>query len=181
MYLFLDFIIAIMSLYYLSDIASEYGSDTSTAIPISAALLYSILNIAKRLKEWNDELLGSSDYYNNKERHSSYNTYRQVDYYYPQKPKTYEKKVLHYPSVSEVKNKIAKLEKKKSFRIKRKICSFFGYDITAKYHKPYYKKEVIVVADDSAYQPKYVNKNEIEEYNDVINSLSRSCEITVNL
>jgi len=166
MFLFLSFVVAVISLYYLGVMASTYGSDTTYLMPLVALLIYSITNIIRELKNTTEWLLGDEPDYNSysyrNDRNnvrtyadsvcsSSYNRSTTTDYVYrPTKPnertenfvqdkkvnKDDEKFLIHYPSRSEAREKIKELEKSRWFRIKRSFAGFFGVDITEKYYKP---------------------------------------------
>lgn len=208
MYLFLHFVVAIVSIYFLGYMCNTHGTDTTLATPVAIMLLYSLLNVCVGVKKWNDKLL-ADDWYRSTPSRNSYNSasynkggssnsyeynYDNISYKpketveYFSKPKvktrTYEKQMTHYPSNKEIKEKIANLEKSRWFRIKRSLCNFIGNDITAKYYKPYTVIEKVVepIEDYSAYQPQpgCWQKKEMEEYNEVAKQLSRSCEFVID-
>ena len=164
MFLFLSFIVAVISLYYLGTMASTYNADTTYLMPLVALLIYSVTNIIRELKRTTEWLLGDEpDYhtyghaggrsdvisYSNYAYNSS--SYNNADYrYYPSKHnenvenfvqdkkvnKDNEKVLIHYPSRSEAREKIKELEKSRWFRIRRSFAAFWGIDITEKYYKP---------------------------------------------
>ena len=164
MFLFLSFMVAVISLYYLGIMASTYNADTTYLMPLVALLIYSVTNIIRELKRTTEWLLGDEpdchayghaggrsdviSYSNYAYNSSSYNS---ADCrYYPSKHnenvenfvqdkkvnKDNEKVLVHYPSRQEVREKIKMLEKSRWFRIHRSIGNFLGYDITLKYYKP---------------------------------------------
>lgn len=99
-----------------------------------------------------------------------------------------EKELTHYPSNSEVREKIKELEKSRWFKFKRGFASFFGIDITEQYKKPYKvneKSKVVPInnkEDHSRFLPPVTwrEKQEMEEYNAVAKLMcGRSCEISL--
>lgn len=100
-----------------------------------------------------------------------------------------EKELVHYPSHSEVRQKIAELEKSRWFRIERSFAGFFGIDITEKYYRPTKTKAIGTVKpipinkeDNSRYMPNnsYIIEREMKEYNEIVKYVGRSCEIAIN-
>ncbi len=91
--------------------------------------------------------------------------------------------VYHYPSNKEVREKIAELEKSRWWRIKRKLYSIVGVDITYKLYKPGYKRletsaKVDSKEDHSRFMPSARTWNpDADEYNKVAKLLARSCDI----
>lgn len=175
MYLFISFVLALMSLYYIGRMADTYDADTTYLTPLLALLIYSIISIIREIKK--DDWLYYDDGY--------YNTTNRYDYggLYSQPIET-----THYPSNKEVREKINKLEKSCWFRFRRGFAAFFGIDITAKYYKPYKtssKCKVIPINgnkdDYSRFAPKNDrwNSREATEYNEVAKLMGkRSCEIS---
>ena len=129
----------------------------------------------------NDDWLGKSC--------SVTKSYEKTEYFTPdvKKKADEEKELVHYPSHSEIRVKIAELEKSRWFRIKRSLASFIGFDITAKYYRPTKTKRAGTVKpinkeDNSRYMPtnNYIVEREMKEYNEIVKYVGRSCEIAIN-
>ena len=116
--------------------------------------------------------------------------YEKTEYFAPDIKKKNDddvKELVHYPSRSEVRKKIAELEKSRWFRIKRALAGFAGFDITEKYYKPTKTKSAGTVKpinkeDNSRYMPNntYIIEREMKEYNEIVKYVGRSCEIAIN-
>ena len=156
MFLFLSFVVALISLYYLGVMVDTYNADTTYLTPLVALLIYSILTIIRECKKkpsnWLiDDDYGYDDSYGyNRYQHNSSNQGRSTivtkanentEYFTPdvKEKKNNEKELIHYPSNKEVREKIKQLENSRWFRIKRSIASVFAIDITAKYYEEYRK------------------------------------------
>lgn len=209
MFLFLSFLMALIALYTLGDMATSYYAPSGSASTAATALLiFSIVCIIKELKTEDDE------YFNNSWRNTNYgnsssNSYRNCNYgnYNTQSYQGYKQNetieffeidkkdnkeenierplVLHYPSQKEARDKISELSKSKLWVMKRSFCSIVGYDITKKYYEPHYVKDEVAVKgnkeDHSRFMPnannQWYRERENNEYNLVVKSLGRSCDI----
>lgn len=205
MFLLLSFIVAIMSLYYIGVIIDTPNADTTFITPLVIMLIYSVLSMVREARKlnWFDD---DNEYYHNPNygyyndipsngyhnaRSSSYSggynsrTNINVETFTPDRRSKADdtKELVHYPSRSEVRDKIKSLEKSRWFRLKRSVASFFGIDITEKYYeaykKPYNSNQRCKVEDNTRYMPKntWYNQRETEEYNEVTKLMGRSCEI----
>jgi len=220
MFLFISFVTAIISLYYLGVMADSYNEDTTYLTPIVILLIFSILSIVRELKKnslsWiaydDDDYYRGNAYTNNKGVKQNniriYNTgshicnsSEKVEYFLPnKKEKSIDKNIkIHYPSSSEVREKVKELEKSRWFRFKKGFASIFAIDITAKYYKEFKKPykisrngKIIPIDNkksDSRFAPpnsdgkstqQCVYNKEKEEYNAVTKLMgNRSCEITL--
>ena len=202
MYLFLSFIVAIMSLYFLCEMATSpyyYTQDATSAVVL---LIYSVVTIIKELHKEDDYIPYDSGYHTNTRNYST--SSRHLNNYFDDSPYEYgwyddkksikkedvevftpdkkeEKKeerpkVLHYPSKKEAREKIAKLEKNPLWIIKRNLCYAIGIDITEKYYKPHYVTEEAVVKkakeDHSRFMP---NGNFVSNYeNEAYNNIAKT-------
>ena len=208
MYLFLSFMVALISLYYLGVMADSRSADTTYFTPLMGLLFYSIISIVRELREnpvswlagnyYGDDYgysRGTQSYFNRySSNNSTYNGRREVaektEYFVQDKKveKDDTKELVHYPSNSEVREKIKELNKSWWFRRKKAFAKMFSIDIEAGYAKKFkqpvkYKVKPIKKEDHTRYMPKeypnstFVNGGENKEYNDVAKFVGRSCEI----
>lgn len=120
--------------------------------------MYSLLMIVSRNKEEEED-----------DNYHSYAPYDYYDgYYNAYKPKERYQEVMHYPSQSEIRKKLANLEKSRWFRFKRSVANVFGIDITSKYSRPRKIRKKIPI-----YAPSY-QKDDSVEYNNVAKLFKRS-------
>ena len=218
MYLFLSFVVALISLYYLGVMVDSYNPDTTYLTPLVGLLIYSILSIVRELKKeplswlsYGDDYdtyqyRGGGSYHTTDNHNQWLDTYgsrtnkvnEKTEYFAPSKKEKSndDKELVHYPSNSEVREKIKELEKSRWFRLKRSICGVFAYDITDKYYEEYKKPykvnrrgKVVSAAsnnskeDHSRFQPtnNWFAEKEREEYNAVTKLMGRrSCEIALS-
>ena len=166
MYLFLSFIVALISLYYLGELSAGINNDATA--PIITLFIYSIVTIIKEVKR-DDSYIYGDDVYHGSNR-GWYNDIYDDDYYTGRSyntnwgknhnvnsiknesvevfvPDNKDKKkvddrplVYHYPSQKEVREKVAELEKSKWWRIKRTLYSLIAIDITEDLKQPSYKR-----------------------------------------
>ena len=166
MFLFLSFVVALVSLYYLGVMVDSYNTDTTYLTPLVALLIYSVLTIVRELKKepiswlsYEDDFsshpygdIRSSDYsYGEKtDNHNQWlDTYgsrnskinEKTEYFAPTKKekKDDEKMLVHYPSSQDVREKMKELEKSRWFRFRRMLGNIFAYDITTKYYEEFKK------------------------------------------
>ena len=186
MFLFLSFIVAIVALFMLSDIASShyYYSEQNFSAAI-VLLIYSLVCIIKEIKENTSSFFDDDDFTNNS-RMNSYNQKYNHNYYYddivdshndwfnkygsrnvetfaPDKKEeknTERPKVLHYPSNKEVRDKISDLEQNRWWKIKRGFCSFWGIDITESFYEPTYIEEEVAVKAKKENHSRYMPGND---------------------
>jgi hypothetical protein len=217
MFAFLSFVVALLSLYYLGIMVDSYNPDTTYLTPLVILLIYSVLAMIRELKKEPISWLGDYepyDYYG-ENRYSTSHQYRSqnnrsysnnewmekygsrqnrtdenTEYFTVEEKKKQnnEKELTHYPSNSEVREKIKELEKSRWFRFKRGFTSFFGIDITEEYRKPYKvstKGKVVPINNKEDYN-RFTPKNdwklerEFAEYNAVAKLMNgRSCEISL--
>lgn len=183
MYLFISFVVALISLYYIGVMVDTYNADTTYLTPLIILLIYSILSIIRQIREnplsW---LIDDDYYYDSSSYNNGYNT------------KTIE--IVHYPTNNEVRERMKELEKSYWFKIKKNIASIFAIDITKKYYekykKPYKINNKCKVANinssnsNNNYSPyappsNWWDKKEMEEYNQVAKHMKkRSCEISID-
>jgi hypothetical protein len=209
MYLFLSFVVALISLYYLGELSAGINNDATA--PIITLFIYSIVTIIKEVKR-EDSYIYGDDVYHGSNR-GWYNDIYDDDYYTGRSynvnwgknhnvsstknenvevfaPDEKDKKkvdnrplVYYHPSQKEIKEKIAELEKSRWWRIKRKLYSIIGVDITSKLRQPGYKRlettpKVASKEDHSRFMPNNITWNrDSEEYNKVAKLLTRSCDI----
>ena len=175
MYLFLSFVVALISLYYLGVMVDTYNADTTYLTPLVALLIYSVLSIVRELKKDSSSWFAYDDDYHPTYRNTGANTYNQqthnqwnnsytprvnekTEYFTPTKreKKEDDKLIVHYPSSKEVREKVKELEKSRWFRFKKAVGNFFGHDITQKYYdefkKPYKinrKGKVVTISNEN--------------------------------
>ena len=139
MFLFLSFVVALVSLYYLGVMVDSYNPDTTYLTPLVALLIYSVLTIVRELKKEPISWL-ADDYYNDNRQYSNVGNNRyssqtdnhnqwldtygsryskaneKTEYFTPTKKekKGDEKMLVHYPSNQEVREKIKELENQKN-------------------------------------------------------------------
>jgi len=186
MYIFLSFIIALVSLYYIAVMCSGYNTDTTSLTPAVILLIYSIWSIIRDVKK-EDDAFYNNTWYNNRNNEDyytgrGYNTNRNynsqsttyggsyssirenvnTEYFTPDRKveKSNEKELTHYPTRSEVRAKIKELEKSRWFRFKRSVASIFAIDITEKYYEKY--KTPYKVSKNSVVTP--INKEDNSRY-----------------
>lgn len=187
MFLFLSFIVAIVALFILSDMASShyYYSEQNFSAAI-VLLIYSLVCIIKGIKESTSSFFDDDDYFTNNSRMNSYNQKYNHNYYYddivdshndwfnkygsrnvetfaPDKKEeknTERPKVLHYPSNKEVRDKISDLEQNRWWKIKRGFCSFWGIDITESFYEPTYIEEEVAVKAKKENHSRYMPGND---------------------
>ena len=158
MYLFLSFVVALISLYYLGVMVDSYNPDTTYLTPLVSLLIYSVLSIIRNVrKEPISWLNYDDDYstyrdtncqqYNNSRWDYQYgkkctpNPTEKTEYFLPDKKEKEEddNKIVYYPSRSDVREKIKELEKSRWFRIKRGLYSLVFIDLTERYRKEFKK------------------------------------------
>lgn len=165
MYLFLSFVVALISLYYLGVMVDTYNPDTTYLTPLVALLIYSILSIIRSLRKESISWLTYEDDYGtynggNRTYNNSSNQYNYAkwDYQYGSKytPKSVNEKteyftpdkkeknednnqIVYYPSRRDVREKIKELEKSRWFRIKRNLYSLVFIDLTERYREEFKK------------------------------------------
>ena len=186
MFLFLSFIVAIVALFILSDMASShyYYSEQNFSAAI-VLLIYSLVCIIKGIRESASSFFDDDDYFTNNSRMNSYsqkynhNYYgdivdnrndwldkygsRNIETFAPDKKEeknTERPKVLHYPSNKEIRDKISDLEKSRWWRIKRGFCSFFAIDITESFYEPTYIEEEVAVKAKKENHSRYMPGND---------------------
>jgi len=166
MFLFLSFVVALISLYYLGVMVDSYSPDTTYLTPLVALLIYSVLTIVRELKKepiswlsyeddfsshtYNDIRNSGHTYREKTDNHNKWlddygsRTYRsteKTEYFTPTKKEKKEeyKTIVHYPSNQEVREKMKELEKSHWFRFKRMLGNVFAYDISTKYYEEFKK------------------------------------------
>ena len=199
MFLFLSFVVAIVSIFLLGDIVTcPNNSSEPNATGVIILLVYSLVCIIKDLKDKDDYLFddyrpynhnyngfnNTFDYNNCSNNYGNNYLQRNVEVFAPDEKKEKKNKerpkVLHYPSNREVREKITELEKDWKWRVKRDVLSVFGVDITESFHKPSYEEEkasVKAVNENARYMPGTYNWAKNEEYNNVAKYVGRCCDI----
>lgn len=224
MYLFLSFVVALISLYYLGVMADSISADTTYLTPLMGLLFYSIISIVRELREnpvswlagdyydddygyrrdtqsYSNHYSSNNSTYNRREnandwfdKYGSREVTEKTEYFVQDKKVERDdtQELVHYPSNSEVREKIKELNKSWWFRRKKALANIFAIDIEAKYveifkqpvkYKQNCKVKPIRKEDHTRYMPKeYPNStlvigSENKEYNDVVKFVGRSCEI----
>lgn len=199
MFLFLSFLMAIIALYTLGDMATSYYAPSGSASAASVALLiFSIVCIIKELKAEDDEYFnngwrntnygntnnkgynnyGYGNYNYGNYSTQSYQGYKQnetVEFFEPDKKGNKEEKedrplVLHYPSQKEARDKISELSKSKLWVMKRSLCSIIGHDITKKYYEPRYVKDEVAVKGNKEDHSRFMPNTNNQWYRERENS-----------
>ena len=200
MFLFLSFVIAIVSIFLLGDIVTcPNNSSEPNATGVIILLVYSLVCIIRDLKDKDDYLFddyrpynyngfnNTFDYNNCNNNYGNNYLQRNVEVFAPDEKKEKKNKerpkVLHYPSNREVREKITELEKDWKWRVKRDALSVFGVDITESFHKPSYVEEKVSVKktinENARYMPgnNWIETRENKEYNNVAKYVGRCCDI----
>jgi hypothetical protein len=208
MYLFLSFVLALASLYYLGVMADSPTADTTYLTPLMGLLIYSIITIVRELRKdpvswlagdyYDDECYYhrntqsySNRYSSNSNTYGKRNADEKVECFIQDKKvkKEDSKEIIHYPSNSEVREKIKELNKSWWFRQKKAFAGIFAIDIEEKYVKKFKQpivrnktnckvKPIAKREDHTRYMPNQTWQDKEEtEYNEVVKHIGRCCEI----
>lgn len=208
MYLFLSYIMVLVALYALGNMA-EAGYESNEFTPqLVAFLMFALISLFRTIRSFN--LFDDNDYHRGSgttyTHYSDYgtrpvNTNNNYTSTYVKKAdeevttfenkpnkRNIEKRVIKvYPDKKKVLEEIKELERNPWWRLKRFTYGLFGHDITAKMYEPIEKVEYINKEDDTRFIPNNnttksttaVAKRTDAEYDNVVKWVSRSFDVAV--